>query len=94
MSRAAADAFSDSYAQARSRFLQSAKDAGLAVESRPHPLKGRDGEELAMDVARLGPPDAGKLLIVSSALTLLSLSAVSDRAALGRRRANSLDSAR
>ena len=63
----AGEVFSDSYAQARSRFLQSAKEAGLAVESRPHPMKGRDGEELAMDVARLGPPNARNLLIVSSA---------------------------
>jgi hypothetical protein len=59
-------AFSSSYAQARDRFLQAARQAGLAVESTPHPLKGRDGEELAMDVARLGHPDADRLLIVSS----------------------------
>ena len=69
MSGAAAhdDVFSSSYAQARSRFLAAAAAAGLQVESKPHPLKGRDGEELAMDVARDGPPSADKLLIVTSA---------------------------
>lgn len=61
------DCFSDSYAQARERFLRAAADAGLEVESRPHPAVGRDGEALAMDVAREGRADAGKLLIVSSA---------------------------
>ncbi|NPC55803.1 M14 family metallopeptidase [Caenimonas soli] len=61
------DVFSPSYAQARIRFLAAAAAAGLQVESKPHPLKGRDGEELAMDVARDGHPGADKLLIVSSA---------------------------
>ena len=64
---AAGDVFSSSYAQARSLFLAAAGAAGLQVEGKPHPLKGRDGEELAMDVARDGHPSADKLLIVSSA---------------------------
>jgi hypothetical protein len=63
----AAQHFSPSYAQARDKFLQAAGAAGLAVESKLHPLKGCDGEELAMDVARDGPPDASSLLILSSA---------------------------
>jgi hypothetical protein len=62
-----ADAFSDSYVQARARFLHAAGSAELTVESKLHPLKGRDGEELAMDVARDGPSNASRLLIVSSA---------------------------
>ena len=61
------ETFSSSYAQARSRFLQAAQEAGLPVESKVHPEKGRDGEELAMDVVREGPPDAASLLILSSA---------------------------
>ena len=61
------EAFSGSYAQARAKFLQAAQSAGLQVESRSHPLTGRDGEELAMDVAREGEPGAGSLLVVSSA---------------------------
>jgi hypothetical protein len=60
-------AFSASYAEARIKFLEAAASLGLRVESHLHPLKGRDGETLAMDVARDGPPDANKLLIVSSA---------------------------
>ncbi|MEO7392437.1 MAG: M14 family metallopeptidase [Ramlibacter sp.] len=63
----AAEAFSSSYAQARQKFLESARNAGLAVESRLHPLQGCDGEELAMDTAQIGPADARKLLILSSA---------------------------
>lgn len=60
-------AFSDSYAQAREQFLQAAAAAGLAVQSHAHPLKGRDGEALAMDVVREGPLDAAQLLVISSA---------------------------
>ncbi len=61
------EAFAASYAQARAQFLQAARNAGLEVESRLHPLKGRDGEALAMDVVRDGRPDAANLLILSSA---------------------------
>jgi len=63
----ASEVFSSSYAQARSRFLAAAQGAGLPVESKLHPRKGRDGEELAMDVVRDGPTDARSLLILSSA---------------------------
>jgi hypothetical protein len=61
-----AAAFSRSYGEARQKFLQAAADAGLQVESKPHPLPGRHGEPLAMDVAREGDPGAARLLIVSS----------------------------
>lgn len=60
-------AFAGSYAQARVKFLEAAASAGLHIESHPHPLPGRDGEVLAMDVVRDGPADAEKLLLVSSA---------------------------
>jgi hypothetical protein len=63
----AAEAFFGTYAEARAQFLRAARSAGLEVESKQHPLKGRDGEELAMDVAREGDPGAGSLLVVSSA---------------------------
>ena len=59
--------FSQSYAQARSQFLAAADAAGLDVASHIHPLRGRDDETLAMDVALDGSPDARELLIVSSA---------------------------
>jgi len=60
-------AFSARYAQARVKFLEGAAAAGMAVRSFEHPLKGRDGETLAMDVALDGPADAQSMLIVSSA---------------------------
>ena len=59
--------FSSSYAQARHKFFEAADAAELSVESYLHPLPGRDGETLAMDVVREGPVDAQHLLIVSSA---------------------------
>jgi len=62
-----AEAFSPSYAQARRKFLQACVSAGLAVDTFPHPLKGRDGEDLAMDVALDGPADARHLLMITSA---------------------------
>ncbi len=59
--------FADHYVQARQKFLQAAHEAGLQVESHLHPLRGREGEDLAMDVARDGPDDARCLLVVTSA---------------------------
>jgi hypothetical protein len=64
---ASQDAFSPSYALARVRFLEGAAAAGMAISSHNHPLPGRDGETLAMDVALDGSPDAEQLLIISSA---------------------------
>lgn len=58
--------FSLSYAEARERFLAACAGAGLTVRHHVHPLRGRDGEELAIDVARTGAPDAANLLVVSS----------------------------
>ena len=61
------ESFSRSYREARTKFLEAAATAGLQVESHAHPLKGRDGEALAMDVVREGPVDAKSLLIITSA---------------------------
>jgi len=61
------DCFSGSYAQARERFLAAARAAGLPIESHLQPLRGIDGDTLAMDVVRDGPAGARALLIVSSA---------------------------
>jgi len=58
--------FSKSYAQARQKFLSAAQAAGLSVDAYIHPLQGRDGEELAMDVVLDGAADAQRLLILSS----------------------------
>src|SRR4029434_6911072 len=60
--------FSQSYAEARDRFLAAAPARELAVES--HVLEGHagvDGETLAMDVALAGDPSAPGLLILWSA---------------------------
>lgn len=61
------DGFSPSYARARVKFLEAAAAAGMAIRSHNHPLLGKEGETLAMDVALDGPFNAEKLLIVSSA---------------------------
>ena len=60
-------AFSQSYAQARVKFLEAATTAGLTINSHPHPLRGVDGEALAMDTVLDGPADAKNLLIITSA---------------------------
>jgi hypothetical protein len=59
--------FSQTYDEARSRFLDAAAQRGLAVESHPEPAVGRAGEALAMDVVREGPEDAASLLLLTSA---------------------------
>ena len=63
----ASDCFAQSYAQARSKFLAAAEAAGLDATSHAHPLLGRDGEALAMDVVLDGPRDAKGLLLITSA---------------------------
>ena len=54
------------YDVARQRFLDAAAIAGAEVTSFPHPDPGRDDEELAIDVAVLGPADAKDVLLVVS----------------------------
>ncbi len=58
--------FSQTYAEARAQFLAGCEALNLHVHSHVHPLRGRDGEELAMDVALLGPDKAERLLVISS----------------------------
>lgn len=60
------DAFARTYREARQKFLRAAEAAGVPAEGKPHPLPGHEGELLAMDVARDGPPDASRLLVLSS----------------------------
>ena len=66
MSRAE-EGFAQTYAEARGKFLAAVEAAGLDVQSHPHPMLGRDGEPLAMDVVRDGPADAPAVLVLSSA---------------------------
>ena len=60
------EVFAQTYAEARAKFVAAAEAAGLDVHGHAHPLLGRDGEALAMDVVRDGPADAARLLVVSS----------------------------
>ena len=59
--------FSQTYPEARGKFVAAAEAAGLDVQSHPHPLLGQHGEPLAMDVVRDGPTDAQAVLLISSA---------------------------
>jgi len=60
-------AFSRSYQHARAKFLAAAAAIGLAAQSHIHPLRGLEGEELALDAVLDGTPDSKRLLIISSA---------------------------
>jgi len=57
---------SRTYPEARAAFLAAAERAGAAVEHHLHPRTGPEGEELAIDVAELGPPDATRAIVVVS----------------------------
>ena len=61
------DAFARTYAEAREKFLAAANARGLALDEYVLPdLAGADGETLATDVARFGPRDADRVLLVTS----------------------------
>lgn len=59
--------FSADYAEARGKFLDAADAAGAPLLHYPHPLKGADGEELAVDVAWLGDREARQVVVAASA---------------------------
>jgi hypothetical protein len=57
--------FSESYAQARDTFVAAATAAGAVLTRYVHPTEvGPAGETLSLDVARLGPADASRVLAV------------------------------
>jgi hypothetical protein len=58
--------FAQTYAEARAKFLEAAEAACLDVQIHVHPMRGRDGEQLALDVVRDGPADARRVLLISS----------------------------
>ena len=60
-------ALSETYIQARQAFLNAASSAGARIEHHVHPLTGPSGEELAVDVAELGPAGATNVVVVFSA---------------------------
>jgi len=57
----------DSYAEARIAFGDAAGAAGAHLTPHVHPRRGPTGEELAVDVAELGPADAEDVVLVVSA---------------------------
>jgi hypothetical protein len=59
-------ALSHSYAAARAGFLAAASDAGATVLTTTIDARGPTGEELALDVAWLGPTDADDVVLVVS----------------------------
>lgn len=61
------DCYAQSYALARQRFCQTAREKGADVFTHVHPsLSGPQGEELAVDVACFGPVTATRALLVIS----------------------------
>ena len=61
------DYFPDTYSQARSKFLMTARAKRFALTHYVHPkLRGPKGEELAIDVAHTGKDDARYVLLIIS----------------------------
>ncbi|MFK7931358.1 MAG: DUF2817 domain-containing protein [Myxococcota bacterium] len=63
-----ASAFSPDYVSARARFRASALARRADLEHHPIDALGPDGEDLSVDVARIGSPDAQTVVVVSSGL--------------------------
>ncbi len=59
--------FRTTYQAARQAFRDAATARGLQVAAYANPAKGAEGEELTTDVALIGPKDAERLLICTSA---------------------------
>ena len=63
----ALEAFSESYAEARRKFVDAARRAGAKLASYQHPdERGPGGEALYLDVAVLGPGNAARVFVVGS----------------------------
>jgi len=58
--------FSQSYDEARTKFVAAAKQAGARLTRHDNPTPGPDGLALSTDVAHLGDPDAPKMLLTFS----------------------------
>ena len=62
-------AFAPTYAEARARFIAAAAARRLPAERHVHPeARGAEGEELSVDVALLGDPQAQALLVLTSGM--------------------------
>ncbi len=67
MTFAAPAHFAATYVEARDRFLATAAARRLPVVSHVHPtVRGAAGEDLAIDVASMGPADADAMLLLTS----------------------------
>lgn len=60
--------FNPSYAEARAHFVATAQSCGAQLHSHALPLRGAQGEALAMDVAVHGSADATRVLMTTSAV--------------------------
>jgi len=60
--------FSDTVTEARRKFLDAANAVGATVATIPNPAPGPFDEHLAMDVARIGPANASKVLLLTSGM--------------------------
>src|SRR5579862_4868516 len=58
--------FSESYSEARTRFLEAATQNDAAISSYKYPSVGPDGEQLYVDVARIGPLQPELAIVVVS----------------------------
>jgi hypothetical protein len=61
------ESFSDTYPQAREKFVTAASRTGGSVTTLRHPERGPDGGELTTDLAWFGPRDAERVLVTISA---------------------------
>jgi hypothetical protein len=60
-------AFTDSYKDARRKFVEATRKAGAKLSSYQHPSeRGPSGEPLFLDVSVLGPGDASRVFVVGS----------------------------
>jgi len=58
--------FSETYSEARSKFRAAASRAGLECENHPLTLVGEQGEQLAIDVVRLGSTKPRQVILLTS----------------------------
>lgn len=63
-----ASAFSENYVTARERFIAAADGPGFQLEQHSIGKKGPNGEDLTIDVARLGKENPSRVVVVSSGL--------------------------
>jgi ribosomal protein S18 acetylase RimI-like enzyme len=66
VNESAASCFSATYAAARTAFMSAVAAAGGAITSYRHPLTGPAGEPLFLDTARVGTPEARRVLFIAA----------------------------